>query len=86
MMKVIHTQRIANDKVALLMNGYSAFAETEEVIRLVNRRIHRNNLNIIVERIQRRLLVYPGTSEQSPVVQSGYYSRDKDMCNSYLNR
>ncbi len=50
MMKVIHTQRIANDKIALLMNGYSAFAESEEVIRLVNRRIHRNNLNIIVER------------------------------------
>ena len=50
MMKLIHRQRIANDKVALLMNGYSAFAETEEVIRLVNRRIHRNNLNIIVER------------------------------------
>ncbi|MBR7553796.1 hypothetical protein ACFFJI_00405 [Allobacillus sp. GCM10007491] len=49
-MKVIHTQRIANDKIALLMNGYSAFAESEEVIRLVNRRIHRHNLNILIER------------------------------------
>lgn len=43
-MKVIHTQRIADEKVNQLKEGLTAFAETEEVIRLVKRRIDRNNL------------------------------------------
>ncbi len=46
-MKVIHNQRIANEKTNLLMEGLSAFAETEEIIRLVKRRIQRNNLHVI---------------------------------------
>ncbi|GAA0456227.1 hypothetical protein [Alkalibacillus silvisoli] len=45
-MFVVCKTRVANEKVDRLLNGYSAYAETEELIRLVKRRIYSNNLDI----------------------------------------
>ncbi|WP_027964261.1 hypothetical protein [Halalkalibacillus halophilus] len=45
-MFVVHKQQLANEKVDRLKNGYSAYAETEELIRLVKRRIQHLNLDI----------------------------------------
>ncbi|MDQ0351247.1 hypothetical protein J2R98_001050 [Alkalibacillus filiformis] len=45
-MFVVCRRRMANEKVNTLRNGYSAYAETEELIRLMKRRINSNNLDI----------------------------------------
>ncbi|GEN45898.1 hypothetical protein [Alkalibacillus haloalkaliphilus] len=45
-MFVVCKRRMANEKVNNLRNGYSAYAETEELIRLMKRRINSNNLDI----------------------------------------
>ncbi|NIK11073.1 hypothetical protein [Alkalibacillus almallahensis] len=45
-MFVQYKQRLANEKVNRLKDGYSAYAETEELIRLMKRRIKANNLEI----------------------------------------
>ncbi|MET3682636.1 hypothetical protein ABID56_000717 [Alkalibacillus flavidus] len=45
-MFVQYKQRIANEKINRLKDGYSAYAESEELIRLMKRRIQANNLTI----------------------------------------
>ncbi|WP_017186303.1 hypothetical protein [Alkalibacillus haloalkaliphilus] len=45
-MFVVCKRRMANEKINNLRNGYSAYAETEELIRLMKRRINSNNLDI----------------------------------------
>ncbi|WP_188206413.1 hypothetical protein [Alkalibacillus aidingensis] len=48
-MFVVQKQRMANQKLDQLLNGYSAYAETDELIRLMRRRINSHNLDIHVD-------------------------------------
>ena len=50
-MFVINNRSIADNKFKLLLEGYSVYAETEELIRLLKRRIESHNLdNIVIEK------------------------------------
>ncbi|MFD2046312.1 hypothetical protein ACFSTA_10970 [Ornithinibacillus salinisoli] len=45
-MLVLHERRICERKMNQLRNGYSAYAESREVIRLLKREILKNNLDV----------------------------------------
>jgi len=47
-MNVLNNRSVADNKFNLLLEGYSVYAETEELIRLLKRRIESHNLNNIV--------------------------------------
>lgn len=48
-MFVINNRTIADEKFNHLLNGYSVYAESNELIRLMKRRIHSHNLDVIIE-------------------------------------
>ncbi|SET44847.1 hypothetical protein SAMN05216389_111138 [Oceanobacillus limi] len=45
-MLVLHEKRICERKMNQLKNGYSAYAESREVIRLIKREILKNNMDV----------------------------------------
>lgn len=45
-MLVLNSHRLVREKTERLINGYSAFAETQDLIRLIEREIKRNNLDV----------------------------------------
>ncbi|MEQ6377793.1 hypothetical protein RZN22_05060 [Bacillaceae bacterium S4-13-58] len=45
-MLVLSGHRLVREKTERLMNGYSAFAETQDLIRLIEREITRHNLEV----------------------------------------
>lgn len=48
-MNVIDLRRIRDDKINKMMQGQSVYAETSEMIRLLNRAIKRQSLNVRVD-------------------------------------
>ena len=47
---IITARELRNQKIERLRNGHNAYTESDEVIRLLQRDIARENLEIIVER------------------------------------
>ncbi|GAA0600920.1 hypothetical protein GCM10009001_16770 [Virgibacillus siamensis] len=45
-MHIMNTRRIRDEKIAQLLSGRTAYAETQEMIRLITRSIERNNINV----------------------------------------
>ncbi|MFD1362249.1 hypothetical protein [Lentibacillus salinarum] len=45
-MLIINERRLRDDKIAQLKNGYTAYAESAELIRLIRRGIERENLHV----------------------------------------
>ncbi|WP_174614031.1 hypothetical protein [Virgibacillus ihumii] len=45
-MQIINKRRIRDEKIAQLLSGKTAYAETQEMIRLITRSIERNNINV----------------------------------------
>ncbi|GEL76861.1 hypothetical protein [Tenuibacillus multivorans] len=48
-MFVFNKREVADEKLNHLLEGYSVYAETEELIRLMNRRIQSQELDIIID-------------------------------------
>lgn len=47
---IIPTKSLVNEKMERLKNGETAFAESDEVIRILERDIARENLNVVFDR------------------------------------
>ncbi|MUK86864.1 hypothetical protein GMD78_00415 [Ornithinibacillus sp. L9] len=45
-MLVLHEKRICERKINQIKNGFSAYAESKELIRLMKREIMKNNLDV----------------------------------------
>lgn len=45
-MQIMNKRQIRDEKIAQLLSGRTAYAETQEMIRLVNRSIERNNMHV----------------------------------------
>ncbi|TFB25036.1 hypothetical protein E3U55_01190 [Filobacillus milosensis] len=48
-MFVLNKREMADEKLNHLIDGYSVYAETEELIRLMNRRIESHELDITID-------------------------------------
>ncbi|MBB6452097.1 hypothetical protein HNQ94_000518 [Salirhabdus euzebyi] len=48
-MFVLSQSKLVEEKMQQLMNGYSAYAETEELIRLIERNVSKYDLDIILD-------------------------------------
>ncbi|MGM8215603.1 hypothetical protein ACLIA0_08500 [Bacillaceae bacterium W0354] len=48
-MFVLNNRHVADEKFNHLLNGYSVYAETEELIRLMKRRIDSHKLDIVID-------------------------------------
>ncbi|WP_077327464.1 hypothetical protein [Virgibacillus siamensis] len=49
-MQIINKQRIRDEKIAQLLSGRTAYAESQEMIRLVTRSIERNNIHVHLDK------------------------------------
>ncbi|MFG6116611.1 hypothetical protein ACGTN9_15775 [Halobacillus sp. MO56] len=49
-MLIMDRHRLVEEKIAQLMNGYTAYAETDELIRLMKRDVARRQLNVFFDR------------------------------------
>ncbi|WP_077621207.1 hypothetical protein [Sediminibacillus massiliensis] len=48
-MLIISRRAMAQEKMKSLMNGYSAYAESDELIRLVKKEIDKQNLSVVYD-------------------------------------
>ncbi|QDP40851.1 hypothetical protein [Radiobacillus deserti] len=51
-MFIIHTRRLVDEQMDRLANGYSAYAETNELTRLMQREINKRNLPVILDQTE----------------------------------
>ncbi|WP_077615529.1 hypothetical protein [Caenibacillus caldisaponilyticus] len=56
---IINRRQIAHDKVRRLEQGYSAYAETEEVARLIKRELQKRNIEAIEDQTPIGYWFYP---------------------------
>lgn len=61
---VISTQDLCEQKLINLKNGNNAYAESEELIRLLERRIRRENLDVILDRTSSGCWFIPSGKER----------------------
>lgn len=45
-MQIMNKRRIRDEKIAQLLSGKTAYAETQEMIRLITRSIEQQNINV----------------------------------------
>lgn len=61
---IIEPKTLVKQKIEQLKNGKNAFAETEEVIRLLKRDIARENLKVIFDETPDGLWIYPDEKKE----------------------
>ena len=60
---IIEPKVLVKQKIEQLKNGKNAYAESEEVLRLLKRDIARENLNVIFDETRDGCWIYPQTDE-----------------------
>ncbi|MDC3412642.1 hypothetical protein NC797_05655 [Aquibacillus sp. 3ASR75-11] len=62
---LIMNRRLVEDKVNTLLEGYSAYAETQEIIRLIKRDIAKHNISVVCDETESGCWFIPQSEIQS---------------------
>ncbi|TCT24977.1 hypothetical protein EDD68_10444 [Melghiribacillus thermohalophilus] len=71
-MWVIDRHKQLENKMNQLRNGYTAYAETEELIRLLKRRLKKQNMNVLMDQTENGVWFIPIKEEDMHQEQNQY--------------